>query len=600
MEPAARRGASVSTVRLSRVLCIIPARGGSQRLPGKNLAHVCGISLVGRAVRVARAFLGRAGVADGAVIVDTDDPAIAAEGRRWGGSVPFLRAPALASSDASSIEATLGLLDRITEQGETFGTVVLIQPTSPLRTSDDLLACWNAFDGAKVPSVVSLVPARYPADLYLTRDEECRVDWVGGAPASSAKTPEDRWQLNGAVYIADVAWLRSSRTFVSAGETIGVEMPSTRSVDVDVADDLALARAVAAGDEPAAIEIGGRPIGGGAPCFIIAEAGVNHNGDLSLAHQLVDVAADSGADAIKFQTFDPDLVAGTEAPKAEYQMERTDRAEDQREMLRRLALPPDAFRILAAHAARRGILFMSTAFDTPSLRLLDELNVPALKVPSGEITNLSFLQDLARRGKPLLVSTGMCELAEVALALDTIAASGNPPVALLHCVSSYPARAEDCNLRAMKTMERVFAVPTGWSDHTEGVVISLAAVSMGAAVLEKHFTLDRTLPGPDHEASLAPQELEALVRGVRLIEAARGTGEKVPTAEELATARVARRSVHFARPVEAGATIDEADLTLLRPGTGFAPSLVSSFVGQRVVRDAIAGEILTREHFHAE
>lgn len=583
-----------------RVLCVVPARGGSQRLPGKNLALVGGISLVGRAVREARAFLRRAELVDGAIVVDTDDQSIAAEGRRWGASVPFLRETALATSDATSVDTVLRLMERMSVAGERFETIVLLQPTSPLRTSDDLLACWRAYVRANASSAVSLTPARYPAEWLLNRDVDCRVKWLREPDSADEKTIEPRWQLTGAIYMARAEWLKSSRAFVRSGETIGLEMPIVRSVDVDEADDLAVARALSASVEQRIVQVGGRSIGGGAPCYVIAEAGVNHNGDLSIAHQLVDVAVEAGADAVKFQTFDPDLVAGTAAPKANYQAVRTDPAESQRDMLRKLALSSDAFRELAAHAARRGIQFMSTAFDGPSLLLLDELDVPALKVPSGEITNLPFLEDLARRGKPLFVSTGMCDLTEVALALDVIAAAGDPPVVLLHCVSSYPAPAKDCNLRAIETMRRAFRVPTGWSDHTVGNEIALAAVVMGAAVLEKHFTLDRRLPGPDHAASLTPEELTALVRGIRLAEAAYGTGEKAPSLAELETARVARRSVHFARAVKGGTRITPSDLTLLRPGTGFAPSYLQSFVGRRIRHDVETGEMLTPDQFDAD
>ena len=583
-----------------RVLCVVPARGGSQRLPGKNLASVRGLSMVGGAVREARAFLRRAGLLNGSVVVDTDDATIAAEGIRWGAAVPVLREAQFATSDATSAQAILRLLERLDAMDQRFEAVVLVQPTSPLRTSDDLLDCWSAFDLRTAPSVTSVTKARYPSESMLSRTASGQLDWVDGKGVLRAGEALEQWQLTGAVYIVGTDWLRTSRIFVKAGETIGVETPFSRSIDVDESEDLLVARAIAGEKVRAVVRIGERAIGGGAPCYIIAEAGVNHNGDLAMAHRLIDVAADAGADAVKFQTFDPDLVAGPDAPKAEYQAVLTDAGESQRDMLRRLALGPDAFRSLAEHAEARGIEFLSTAFDAPSLAVLDDIGVPAFKVPSGEITNTPFLRELSRRGLPLLVSTGMCDISEVAAAMDTIADAGNPPVILLHCVSAYPALPEDCNLLAMATLESVFRVPTGWSDHTVGIEISLAAVSMGACLIEKHFTLDRRLPGPDHAASLEPKELAALVRGIRLTEAARGTGEKVPTESERDTANVARRSVHFARPLAAGAVVGADDLTLLRPGTGVAPIHMGSFVGRRLVRPATAGEQLAHDHFNAQ
>ena len=525
---------------------------------------------------------------------------IAAEGIRWGATVPFLREAGFATNEATSSDAVLRLLERLGALGQAFDVVILLQPTSPLRTSDDLLACWREFDLRTAPSVTTVAASRYPSEWLLRRGDDNLLEWIDPDPALTAGKSIARWQLTGAVYIVGTEWLRTSRAFVRSGETRGVEMPTSRSVDVDELDDLLVVRALSGRTAPGVVRIGERVIGSAAPCYIIAEAGVNHNGDLAMAHRLIDVAADAGADAVKFQTFDPDLVAGADAQKAEYQAALTDPGESQREMLRRLALGPEVFQELARHARARGIQFLSTAFDPPSLAVLDDIGVPALKVPSGEITNTPFLRDLARRGLPLLVSTGMCDIIEVAEALETIAGAGDPPVVLLHCVSNYPARAEDCNLRAMGTMEAVFRVPTGWSDHTVGIEISLAAASMGACLVEKHFTLDRNLPGPDHAASLNPEELAALVRGIRLAEAARGTGEKVATASERATAAVTRRSVHFARPLGVGAVVGRDDLTLLRPGSGVQPDLMGSFVGRRLVRATAAGELLTHDHFDAE
>jgi N-acetylneuraminate synthase len=345
------------------------------------------------------------------------------------------------------------------------------------------------------------------------------------------------------------------------------------------------------------LQIGGRMIGIGQPCFIIAEAGVNHNGDLNLAHQLIDVASQEGVDAIKFQTFKADLLVTPNAPKAAYQLETTNPGESQFEMLSRLELSAEAHQSLIAHCRKKHILFLSTPFDEASVDLLETLGVPAYKIPSGEITNLPYLSHVARKNKPLIVSTGMAFLGEVETAVRAINDTGNRAFALLHCVSNYPANLADINLHAMQTMAYVFNVPVGYSDHTLGIEIALAAVALGACIIEKHFTLDRNLPGPDHHASAEPAELAALVRGIRNIEVALGDGRKQPAESEANTAAVARKSLVAACDIPAGIKITETMIAIKRPGTGMPPGMREYLVG-RVARVSIsAGSLLTMEMF---
>jgi N-acetylneuraminate synthase/N,N'-diacetyllegionaminate synthase len=345
--------------------------------------------------------------------------------------------------------------------------------------------------------------------------------------------------------------------------------------------------------------VAGRRIGPGASCLVIAEAGVNHNGDLALAHRLVDIAAEAGADAVKFQTFRTDRLVTADAPKAAYQEVATGGDESQRDMLRRLELSAEAHGELAAHCARRDLLFLSTPFEEESADFLERLGVPAFKVPSGELTNLPFLRHLATKGRPLIVSTGMATLEEVGAAVDAVRNAGAPPLALLHCVSAYPAVAADSNLRAMDTLARTFGVPVGWSDHTLGIEVALAAVALGAAILEKHFTLDRTLPGPDHRASLEPGELAALVTQVRRVESALGDGRKVPTAAETDTARVARKSLVAARDLAPGTRLGPDDVAVRRPGTGISPAHLDQVLGRRLVRAVPVGGLLAIDMFEA-
>lgn len=341
------------------------------------------------------------------------------------------------------------------------------------------------------------------------------------------------------------------------------------------------------------VRVGGRLIGPGEPCFVIAEAGVNHNGEVALAHRLIDAAADAGADAVKFQTFDPDSLASESAEKAAYQRAR-DGAGSQRDMLRRLVLSSEAHVALQRHAAERRILFMSTPFEERSADFLDTLDVPAFKIPSGEVTNHPFLAHVAKKGRVVLMSTGMCTLPEVRDAVAVLQRAGAAGVALFHCVSSYPARAEDANLRAMSSMRDALHVPVGWSDHTEGIDVSTAAVALGAELLEKHLTLDRTLPGPDHAASLEPAELAALVGAARRVFASLGDGVKEPRPAEAEVAAVARKSLHWRAALPAGHRVRAEDLIALRPGTGILPSRRDALVGS-VLRTAVEARALVQE-----
>jgi N-acetylneuraminate synthase len=343
------------------------------------------------------------------------------------------------------------------------------------------------------------------------------------------------------------------------------------------------------------IQIAGRKIGAGNPCFIIAEAGVNHNGRIDLAKRLIDAAAAAGAHAVKFQTFSTEALVTESAPKADYQERILGKSESQFAMLKQLELNRDQHFTLRSYAQERGLIFLSTPFDEGSVDLLEELEVPAFKISSGDLTNLPLLEKMARTCRPMILSTGMATLAEVEAAVEAIRAAGNPPLVLLQCVSRYPAEPATANLRAMATMERRFGVPVGYSDHTLGIEVPLAAVALGACMLEKHLTLDCTLSGPDHQASLDPADFAALVRGVRAVESSLGDGRKEPAADEALTAAVARKSVVSACNIAAGESLTDSALTIKRPGHGFSPAQRRSLIG-RTARVAIpAGTVLTPE-----
>ena len=343
------------------------------------------------------------------------------------------------------------------------------------------------------------------------------------------------------------------------------------------------------------LNLGDRLVGPGRPVFVIAEAGVNHNGELSKAFELIDVAARAGADAVKFQTFIAEKTISAHAAKAEYQKLSTGAEESQLEMVRRLEISFDDFRKLKTHCDERGITFLSTPFDFESVDFLHSLGVPAFKISSGDLTNHPLLRRVAAKGAPVIVSTGMGDLAEVEEAISVIRAEGNDQIVLLQCVTNYPADPSDVNLRAMQTMAKTFDVPVGYSDHTLGIEVALAATALGACVIEKHFTLDRTLPGPDHQASMEPHELEALVVGIRKVEAALGSGLKTAAASEMGNASVARRSLVAARDIKAGELLTLEMIDLKRPGTGLPPKMLDEVVGKTARVDLKAGTLLELE-----
>jgi N,N'-diacetyllegionaminate synthase len=328
--------------------------------------------------------------------------------------------------------------------------------------------------------------------------------------------------------------------------------------------------------------------------FIIAEAGVNHGGDLDTALHLVDAAAAAGADAVKFQTFKADRLVTRTAAKADYQTRATGKSESQHEMLRRLELDADMHRALIARCGDRGIQFLSTGFDLESVDLLAALGQEVFKIPSGEITNLPYLRHIGKLGKTVLLSTGMATLAEVKSAVDVLVASGTnrDRITVLQCTTDYPAPIAEVNLRAMQTMRDALGVAVGYSDHTLGIDVSLAAVAMGAVVIEKHFTLDRNAEGPDHKASLEPADLAAMVAGIRNVEQALGDGIKKPGASETKNLVVVRKSIVASRDIREGDVFDGSNVTVKRPGNGLSPMRWDDVIGQRAKRAFAADELI--------
>lgn len=328
--------------------------------------------------------------------------------------------------------------------------------------------------------------------------------------------------------------------------------------------------------------------------FIIAEAGVNHNGSLELAKRLVDVATEAGADAVKFQTFKADKLVSKNAQKAEYQKQTTAAEESQYDMIKKLELDENAHRELIRYCDQKKIMFLSTPFDHDSIDLLDGFGMPIFKIPSGEITNLPYLRHIGHLGKEVMLSTGMADLGEIEDALDALMQTGTPKekITVLHATTEYPCPIEEVNLRAMRTIRAAFGVKVGYSDHTQGIEVPIAAVAMGACVIEKHFTLNRNMEGPDHKASLVPDELKAMVAAIRNVKIALGDGIKKPSKSETKNIAIARKSIVAARLITLGEIFSEDNITIKRPGNGISPMRWNEVIGRTAPRDFAADELI--------
>lgn len=326
--------------------------------------------------------------------------------------------------------------------------------------------------------------------------------------------------------------------------------------------------------------------------FIIAEAGDNHNGNYETALKLVDIAIEAGADCVKFQTFITENVISKFAEKAEYQKQNTGTDESQFDMVKKLELSFEEFRNIKKYCDKKGILFLSTPFDLDSIEFLETLHIPLWKIPSGEITNLPYLIKIAKTGKDIIMSTGMCQMQEIKEALTILKENGAGKITLLHCNTEYPTPFIDVNLNAMKTMRDKFKVEVGYSDHTVGIAVPIAAVAMGARVIEKHFTLDKNMEGPDHKASLEPDELKQMVIDIRNIEKAMGNGQKIPSMSEIKNIDIARKSIVANCDIKKGEILTNRNLYIKRPGNGISPMKWNEVIGTRAIKDFKKDELI--------
>lgn len=579
----------------SPCLFLVPARGGSKGVLRKNLVPLAGRSLISHVLTSARDAMRHLGYLLCRLVVSTEDQEIADTARSWGAEIPFMRPAYLAQDESSTIDVVLHALHSLKER-EAYEpeTVVLLQATSPLTDPEDICGATRLFWKTGGP-VVTITANPHPVEWSYSL-EDGRLHGAQGNAVGRRQVAAATYRLNGAVYVASPNILQKQQTFLTT-ETRGYIMPPERSIDIDTmqdimfADTLLLTRA----RQIPPIEIGERKIGPGHPCFIIAEAGVNHNGDINLAHRLIDAAAESGADAVKFQTFAAAKLAAPAAPKAEYQRMTTGAHQSQYEMLKALELSPDNHLELKKHAEESRLIFLSSPFDEDAADFLESLGIAAFKIPSGEITNAPFLAHIARKGRPVLLSTGMSTLQDVESAVRILRENGNPRLALFHCVSCYPTNPEDCNLRAMETMRCMFRVPVGFSDHTLSVAVPVASVSLGGDMVEKHLTLDQRLPGPDHATSLEPAQFRFMVESIRAADSALGSAVKQPLPREMDTAQAARKSLAAACEIKAGTLLTRQCIVALRPGSGVSPSDLPQVVGRRTKRDIQRGDLLAWE-----
>lgn len=343
------------------------------------------------------------------------------------------------------------------------------------------------------------------------------------------------------------------------------------------------------------IIIGNKVISKNTPCFIIAEAGVNHNGELSKAIELIDAAAETGASCVKFQTFKAENLVTQTAPKAEYQLKVTDHQESQFQMLKRLELQGEDYLKLIKHCKKRNIIFMSTPYNFEDVDFLDNLNVDAYKIASGQLVELPFLKYVAKKNKPIIMSTGMGYLSDVDKAIRTIKSTNNNQLAILHCVTDYPAKSSDSNLRAIQTLINSFSCITGYSDHTENNLSILGSIAMGAKIIEKHFTLSKDLPGPDHACSSTPEEMKQLISDIRELEIALGTGIKEPTHAEKRNSIGMRRSLVLNNDIKRGQIIKKENIGFKRPSTGLSINMFEQVIGKTVTKDLPKDTLLSYE-----
>lgn len=574
------------------IIALITARGGSKTIPRKNIKMLAGKPLIAWTIEAAlqsKSF--------SRVIVSTDDNEIAQISRKWGAEVPFMRPPSLAQDDSSHISVILHAMEWLSRNGVHPDYLMLLQPTSPLRTADDILSSIQIIKEKNARAVVGVCETPHHPNLSKRVLEDGTLDDFISSDISYLRRQvlSPAYVVNGAIYLSEWDSLIKEKTLIP-DSTYPYVMSPERSLDIDSPWQFYLTECMLRKNmKQRTIDIADRRVGEGESCYIIAEAGVNHNGDVELAKSLIDVAIEARVDAVKFQTWVTEKVMVPNARMAEYQVANTGCERSQFEMAKELELSYEQFQEIKQYADERGIQFLSTPDEEDSADFLDNLGIPIFKIGSGEVTNHAFLRHVALKGKPIILSTGMSTMGEVEAAVRVIEEAGNKKLMLLHCVSEYPANPAECNLKAMSTLRSAFGYPVGFSDHTLGCDVAVFAVSLGACIIEKHFTLDTRMKGPDHCASLNPAELADFVKAVRTVESAKGDGVKRPSDSEIKNKIVVQKCLVVSRDIKAGETITKDDIVLRRASSGLLPVYLAQVLNKRAKCDIAALSALTMD-----
>lgn len=566
------------------VLALILARGGSKRLPGKNIKNIGGKPMIAWSIEAAKnsKYLDR-------TIVSTDSQEIAEVSKKYGADIPFERPAELATDTAGSIDVVLHAINWLKEnEKKEYDYILLLQATSPLRTSQHIDEAIEHIENKKeMDAVVSFYPwDKKPEWVYCKNQngflEACLET------KEEFKTVSPMLMPNGAVYIIKTESFLKEKTFY-AKKLDAYLMDREDSADVDEQYDFDLAEFFLKkrDAQKASVFINNIEINEGKKVFIIAEAGVNHNGELEKALALVDLAADIGADAVKFQTFKAHQVVTAQGEMAQYQKKNLGFEKSQLEMLQDIELPENFYPPLINRCKEKGILFLSTPHGgIESVKFLESIDLQAYKIGSGDITNYLLLDAVAQTKKPIILATGMSTLEEVKSAVEFIRWKGNDKIILLHCTSNYPCPSKDVNMAAMKTLMTGLNLPVGYSDHTQGNEAAIMATALGQALYEFHFTLDKNLPGPDHVASTSPEEARERVKAIRLASLMMGSSIKEPTIDEKQfTLPIARRSLVASKDLKVGQVITVLDLEAKRPANGLSAQYFEQLIGKKLLKD---------------
>ena len=582
----------------SKIVAIIPARGGSKGIPRKNLVKVAGIPLIAYAIKQAieSSYIDE-------VFVSTEDDEISDVSSYYGASI--IKRPIVLSKDSSSsIDVLRHAVNFIEDElNILLDNIICLQATTPTRKIEDIDGAIKLFFEKEADSVVSVVESPHSYNPYWAKildSGQLRLLFKDKKRITRRQDLPQIFYHNGQIFITckdrlmnDKDWYQGKcLPYVCGLENFDnidnyFELQHTEEKILSIRQH---------SSENISIDFSGRKVGYNHPSFLIAEVGINHNGKLDLARELVDVASMAGVDAVKFQLFNPINVVTYSTPMAEYQKENLGTDLSQRDMLAEYVLSEKDLVILKNYTEKQGLIFLCTSHSgVEEYTKLDRMGVCAHKVGSGDLMNLSVLRYLASTKKPVIISTGMATLEEVHLVHAFMINAGNDKTVFLHCTTDYPCSFSDVNLNGMLTMKKELGCLTGYSDHTLGTEVPIMAVTLGACVIEKHITLDKSLPGPDHKASIEPAELKTMVEQIRNIELAFGSFSKEPTSKEMEVATVARKSLVYSRDLKKGSIIEEGDISVKRPGTGISPFCFDMVIGCKLVK-AVQRDYLVEEN----